>query len=251
MKLTTRDGFILDATFHKGTNSKAVVFAHGMTVDKENEEPFMQASKKLNKLGFSTLLFDFRAHGKSTGDSKGDFTIFGELIDVSTCFDFIKKQGINWVGLAGASFGGSISSLFAGANSNLVQKLVLIYPVLDYKNNLLDCEAPWTKKYFSDVFNKLNKNGFIKVGSRDFKMGKQVFKEMKNYSPIGALKTYKKPILVIHGDKDSYVKMQTIKNLVEPIPNAKFEIIKNAEHGLSDKPYCTQTVDLIVKFFNS
>ncbi len=114
IKLTTSDNFQLDADFHPGTNGKGVIFAHGMTVPRQDEEPFLIAAEKLNKLGFSTLLFDFRAHGKSQGDPKKDFTISNELIDLQSALEYMQSHLLAskgdafqaWIGLAGASFGG-------------------------------------------------------------------------------------------------------------------------------------------------
>ena len=134
IKLTTSDNFQLDADFHPGTNGKGVIFAHGMTVPRQDEEPFLIAAEKLNKIGFSTLLFDFRAHGKSQGDPKKDFTISNELIDLQSAFDFMKSQLLAfqgetpepWIGLAGASFGGGISALFAGEHSKDIKNSLLL-----------------------------------------------------------------------------------------------------------------------------
>ena len=59
---------------------------HGITINKDDEGMFNESEPKLNELGFSTIRFDFRAHGKSTGDSIEDFNISGELIDLETIF---------------------------------------------------------------------------------------------------------------------------------------------------------------------
>jgi len=76
IKIKTPDDFSLDATFIKVEKStKIIIFAHGMTVDKDDEGIFVRAEKELNRLEFSTLRFDFRAHGKSQGNSITDFTI--------------------------------------------------------------------------------------------------------------------------------------------------------------------------------
>src|SRR3972149_5648941 len=106
MKIKTRDGFLLDAVFNDVRGSdKGIIFAHGITVNKDDEGVFNRSELKLNELGFSTIRFDFRAHGKSTGNSIKDFYISGELIDLETIFRFMKDNGIQEINLAGASFG--------------------------------------------------------------------------------------------------------------------------------------------------
>ncbi|OGM15492.1 hypothetical protein A2V56_03765 [Candidatus Woesebacteria bacterium RBG_19FT_COMBO_42_9] len=60
LKIRTADGFILDGIFCKPNDSKeGVIFAHGMTVDKNEEGIFVRAEPKLNMLGFATIRFDF------------------------------------------------------------------------------------------------------------------------------------------------------------------------------------------------
>ena len=53
MKIKTHDGFELDASFCKNNNSKKlIVFAHGMTVQKDDEGIFIKADKMLYEKGF-------------------------------------------------------------------------------------------------------------------------------------------------------------------------------------------------------
>ena len=82
-----------------------------MTVHKDDEPVFTKGEQDLQNRGFSTISFDFRGHGKSSGDSAVDFSIAGELVDLETIHTFGQNEGYTSIGLAGASFGGSIASL--------------------------------------------------------------------------------------------------------------------------------------------
>ncbi len=218
MRINTPDGFKLDTIFLRGKNSqKGILFAHGMTVAKEDEGIFIRAQQKLNSLGFSTLMFDFRTHGKSSGDSTDDFTISGELIDLETAVQFMKKQGIKWLGLAGASFGGSISALYAGQNPSMIQKLFLANPVLDYNTAFLHPTNVWALKTFDNFSGKLKHFGFIEVASRKFKVGKRLFDEMPKYFPYKELSNYKKPLIIVQGDNDEKVNIPSSRNDRNPL----------------------------------
>lgn len=254
MKIKTIDGFILDAAFNGVPgSSKGVVFAHGMTVDKDDEGIFVRAETILNEMGFSTLRFDFRAHGKSSGNSITDFTISGELRDLETVISFMKKQRIRWIGLAGASFGGGIAALYASKNPKDIQVLFLANPAIDFEKGFLNPTARWAMKEFANVYSRIRHKGFIEVASRKFKVGKKLFDEMKLYNPCEALQKYSGRLLIVHGDKDSKVDYQDVVECYEKLnnPHKSSEIIKGSEHGFHNEPYETLVVEKIVNFFSS
>ena len=252
MKIKTPDGFTLDAVFNEvPRSSKGVVFAHGMTVDKEDEGIFVRAEPRLNKLGFSTLRFDFRAHGKSSGNSITDFTISGELKDLDAVVSFMGKRGIKWIGLAGASFGGGIAALYASENPRTTQALLLANPAVNFEKGFLDPTTRWAMKHFANLYSRIKHRGFIKVASSKFKIGKKLFDEMKLYNPCETLRKYNGKLLIIHGDKDTKVAYQDVIECYRKLnnPNKKLEIIKGSEHGFHKEPYETQVVEKIVDFF--
>ena len=226
--IETKDNFSLVGIFNQVENSeKAIILAHGMTVDKDDEGIFVRAEPKLNKLGFTTLRFDFRAHGESQGNSIEDFTISGELNDLEAVVAFLEDKGIRLLGLAGASFGGSISALYAGDNPDKIKALFLANPDLDYQKAFLNPTTSWAKQHFKNVFARIDKKGFIEVGSRKFKIGRKIFKEVKNYHPCKKLNNYNGPLLIVHGDQDSKVAYQDVINCYESLNNPNKRIALN------------------------
>ena len=254
MRIKTKDGFLLDAVFNKIEGSKkGIIFAHGITVNKNDEGFFNRAEVKSNDLGFSTIRFDFRAHGKSSGDSVSDFNISGELIDLETIVQFMKDEGIRDLNLAGASFGGGISALFAGRNVSQIKSLLLVNPVLDFEKTFLKPTTPWAKKYFENSLKQTEKGGFAEIGSRKYKVGKKFLDELKTYKPYKELDRYRNPLLMIHGDKDTKVPCQVTIDVFKSLANKnkRIEIIKGSEYGFHEEPFETRVVNLIVDFFRS
>lgn len=252
MTLTTPDGFRLSVVYEKIAESeKVVVFAHGMTVDKDDEGIFVKAAQKLKDQKISTLRFDFRAHGKSSGKPATDFTISGELTDLATVMQFVKNEGYQKIGLAGASFGGGIAALYAGQHPNEVDALVLANPALDYKKCFLNPTTEWAKKHFANLAERLNKDGMIKIGSRQFGAGAKLFEEMKQYFPDKKLATYDKPLLMVHGTKDSKVSYGDAWEVYQQLdnPQKRFETIDGSEHGFHEEPYENMVTHMIVDFF--
>lgn len=252
IKLKTSDGFVLDGTFTKvGKSTKGIIFLHGMTVARDDEGIFVRAESKLNKLGFSTLRFDFRAHGKSSGDSIRDFTISGEIRDLKTVIKFMQNQGISWLGLAGASFGGSIASLYVGDNPRSTQKLFLANPVLDYDRAFLHPVTVWAMRTFINLSDRLKRFGFIEIASRRFKMGKPMADEMRRYYPYQELEKYNCPLLIVHGNQDEKVDIKHVRDCFNKLSNnqKEFIVIKGSKHGFHEEPYETQVVEILVEFF--
>jgi alpha/beta superfamily hydrolase len=252
MKIKTQDGFLLDAVFNKKDGSSGIILAHGMTVDKDDEGIFVRAEKKLNQVGFSTLRFDFRAHGDSQGDSVKDFTISGELKDLESVVDFFEDRGVDNIGLAGASFGGGIAALYAGKYPEKLKALFLANPCLDYGKCFLNPTTPWAREHFQNIFKRLNIDGHIKIGSRQFKVGKQLFEEMGCFNPCVDLRNYYGSLFMVHGDKDTKVDCQDAVDCFKSLPNKQkeLEVLKGSEHGFHDEPFETDVVEMIVDFFS-
>jgi len=165
----------------------------------------------------------------------------------------MESKGVKWLGLAGASFGGGISALYAGRNPDRIKRLFLANPVLDYEKCFLKPTTPWAKQHFESVFERIDRNGFIEIGSRKFKVGRQLFEEMQDYQPCEELKNFSNPLLIVHGDKDSKVSYQDVVDCFGTLPNEdkKLEIIKGSEHGFHEEPYETQVVGMIIDFFKT
>ena len=174
IKLATPDNFTLDAHYYSGTNGIGIVFCHGLRWYKEGEEPFVKSAKILNEKGFLTLLFDFRGHGKSSGESAKDFTISSQLIDIQTAITYLKDRGVNMIYLAGASFGAGAAVLYSAKHPEIT-KLLLSNPSLDYDRTI--------KKHFSSQLPLLETKGYIEAGSKKFKLGKKLFDELGEFAP--------------------------------------------------------------------
>lgn len=242
--LHTPDGFDLDAHYYPGTNGIGIVFCHGLGWYKEGEEPFVEAAEKLSDKNFSTLLFDFRGHGKSSGDSAKDFTISGQLTDIDTAINYLKGHGVKTIYLAGASFGAGAAVLYT-AKHHGITKLLLSNPSLDYDRTVT--------KHFLPQLPLLETQGFIEAGSRKFKLGKKLFEELQQYAPYKELEQYKHDLLIIHGDNDTLIPHQGVVELFEKLENPykRLSLILGADHGFHNEPFTSQVAEIIIKFFMS
>lgn len=100
--LTTKDSIKLEAWYIKATEAAkgTVLLFHGHLSKKGS---VLKEARQFNKLGYHTLLVDFRAHGGSGGNT---CTIgYDETEDVKLAYDFIKAKGETNIVLWGISMG--------------------------------------------------------------------------------------------------------------------------------------------------
>jgi pimeloyl-ACP methyl ester carboxylesterase len=251
LEINTKDGFKLNALGNFSVpSSPAVIFCHGMSVDLNAEGIFVRAYRQLAEKGFNVLRFDFRAHGKSSGESSKDFTVSGELFDLEAAVQHALAHGFSSLGLAGASFGGSIVALYAA--SHPVQALLLANPVLSY-HGILEPQSPWAKSVFSNIASDLDSKGYVSMnaGWSELRMGRKFFEEMAFYDPGLVLRAYSGPLLAIHGDMDDMVLLEPTRAVFDAIPNPMkhFEVVHGSSHGFHAEPFESQVTNLSVGFF--
>jgi alpha-beta hydrolase superfamily lysophospholipase len=231
----TADGLILTGIWHlpKTSVSKAVILAHGITVDKDEGGIFIKLANVLEENGFAVFRFDFRGNGESEGKSI-DMTISGEVLDMNAAVEHVHKHQFTTIGLLGASFGGGIASLYAEKYQDKLQCLCLWNPCLNYNHTFIDPLTPWLMGQIERMKKDFQEKGWTTLGSRQFIIGEKLFEEMKQLHPEKALKTILLPTLIIHGDKDTYVPYEDSQEYVHNLDHGELHIIRNGKHGFHD-----------------
>ena len=228
---------------------KCIILCHGITVTKEEDGIFTKLAEKLADNDFAVFRFDFRGHGESEGNSV-ELTVTGEKRDLEAAVKFLENLNYKDFGITAASFGGGAVSLFVAENENLIKTLVFWNALIDY-HSILDPKLPWPKANFGkEAMERLEKDGFIEIGSRKFKVGKALFTELRKLEPWKEIQNLKIPMLFVHGDKDSYLPYEDSVKYSNLFQNAKLEIIKGVEHGFHDKEEDARKADdVTIKFF--
>lgn len=242
------DGTRLVGIWHvpKEKTNKAIVLAHGITVDKDENGAFIQLADQLTNSGFAIFRFDFRGHGESGGKSV-DMTLTGEMFDLSTAINLVKQQ-YRQIGLLGASFGGGISVLYCEEHQSELQALCLWNPVLNYDHCFLNPTLPWLVARKGHIKNDIKTKGWTTVGSRNFILGKPLFDEMRNYYPYKELIKIKIPMIIFHGDNDKHVPYEDSKKYALSI--CPLITINRSEHGFHEKQEFDQAAKATLVFFN-
>ncbi|MFO7751751.1 MAG: alpha/beta hydrolase [Desulfobacteraceae bacterium] len=132
--ITIKSGPIrLEGRFFKGSEDRAAVITHPHPLYGGNmDSPVVLAAQEafLEK-GFSTLRFNFRGTGESTGmfdDGKGERT------DVIKALAFVHETGIPSIHLAGYSFGAWVNAGALAENSIEVADHIMVSPPVAFLN---------------------------------------------------------------------------------------------------------------------
>lgn len=169
--------------------------------------------------GFSVLLFDLRARGKSGGyrSSEGD----REQWDVFGAIDYVAERGIlvEHIGLLGFSLGAGVALLVA-AQEPRIPAVVSDSGFLDYMLDLQKLRiGPFPLPYWFAVLVAF--------------AGRILFKaDFSKVAPAQAAEQIEQPIFFIHGEDDSVIPAEETSTLhdISDNPEDRIWIVPNAEH---------------------
>ena len=246
----TKDGIKIVGAINipKEPHRGGLILCHGITVDKDENGKFINLANRLCNSGFGVLRFDFRGHGESDLTSE-EMTLTGELLDIEASVLYMAKKYSN-IGLLAASFGAGPAILYAVNNPIYFKTMVLWNPVLDYDQTFLKPKLPWGKSIFNkDSYRELEREGFVTIPGKDFRISKQLVHDFSKYKPFEELSKVQVPVLTIHGTNDTKVPYWVSEKYGTPNKISQF-ISVETDHGFGNqKDYAIQkTVEWFEKF---
>ncbi len=217
------DGLQLHATYFPQEDEKKIVICfHGYT--SQGMSDYIGLSDYYLKRGYSMLLVDERAHGQSEGEYIG----FGCLDRVDACawIDWvIKRCGEDTViYLHGISMGGATVLMAGGLN---LPKQV--------KGIIADCAFTSPKYVFTHVLHSMyHLPAFPMIQITDWMNQKKAGYGLDECNAAREVRKAKIPILLIHGDADTFVPCSMCDEIAENCASDTTKlIIKGAAHAES------------------
>ena len=182
----TSDGLKLKGWFLPGNKSiNTIIVMHGYPTNKADVLPFSMFLLKK----FNVFLFDFRSFGKS----EGSYTTAGykEVKDLEAAVEYLKsRKDVKNIGALGFSLGGSVAIM--AKNDNI--KAVVADSAYSNLNNMIEA------MYRNFLFFKYPFVQLTGVYSKIF-----FGMDPKDINPASGIKNINKPVLIIHGKKDSQI----------------------------------------------
>jgi dipeptidyl aminopeptidase/acylaminoacyl peptidase len=219
IEFSTQDGVLIRGWFipNKNPAAKTIILLHGYPADKGNILP----SRIFLHQKFNLLFLDFRY----LGESGGSYSTLGknEVLDVLAAIDYLKKRGINEVGIWGFSLGGAVA-LMTAEKSSAVKAIVTeaAYSSLD----------KMAYQYFNIPLLRYPFGLLLKWWSWIF-----LHVDPADVSPLSAAKNLSIPILFFHSKADSVVSFdhaEDYQKALENKPNVKFIFWDHLSHGESE-----------------
>jgi len=169
-------------------------------------------------------------------------TLKREIKELRDIIRFIKKQpnvDRNRTGLLGMSFG-SCSTV---ALNPKVKAIILLSSVAKPYQSL--------KELFGDQFNLKGISVHVRrYGKGKKRIGPKIWKDLKKYNLPKLIRRIKAPVLIVHGQRDSLVGLDSpklfYKNANKP---KKLIIIKKADHMYRGQPMRRQMVKEVTNWF--
>ena len=222
--LTSEDGLRLHAVYFPGdgTSDKAVICLHGYT--SEGMKDNIGLSDYYLKRGYRMFLVDARAHGQSEGQYIG----FGckDRFDVMKWIRWMVKECGSSVRilLHGTSMGGATALMTSG--------LPLPKQV---KGIISDCGFTSPKYVFTHVLHTMyHLPAFPMIQLSDFINKRKAGYGLDECNAAREVRKAKVPILLIHGDADTFVPCYMCREIYENCASPKkMLIVKGAAHAES------------------
>jgi len=192
----------------------AVVLMHGL---RANRLAMSDRARFLTAAGYSVLVFDFQAHGESTGDT----ITFGylESKDARAAVDFMKFRYPNGpVGVIGVSMGGAAA--------------LLASPKLDIDAVVLEEVYPDIKSAIGDRF-QMALGGWARILTPllSLQMKPRLGVSADQMRPIDRIGQIQVPKLIIAGSEDRHTTLEESRALFDAAAEPKqFWVVAGASH---------------------
>ena len=209
---STLRGWLIPSNNNGG---RAVITVHGGEGDRRS---FMRHVPMLHSAGYSVLLFDYREHGISDGDSRGIAFGWRANHDVISATAFMKEsRGYSRVAVLGTSMG-AVSTIIAAAKSDRIDVVIAENPFATAHEVLSEADffdrlplwylkrVAWLTRWHFDVLDEPNA---IDVVDR--------------IAP--------RPLLLMHGTEDKAVGVWQSQKLFDKAGQPKeIWVLEGAEH---------------------
>lgn len=229
---------VLSRPAHAKGKMPVAIIAHGFNGTHYFGRNYFET---LNKLGYQVYTFDFACGSVNSRSDNNtmNMSILDEQSDLEAIVRYFKQQpdvDASRIVLIGESQGGLVSALTAASMPKDISRTILIFPALCIPDN-------WTARYpnLSDIPDTTR--------LWNVPMGRRFFTEVRDINVFERIGKYKRPVLIVQGDKDPVVSMKDSERAVKIYKDARLHVIPGAGHGFKPKEFeeSLQQITLFLK----
>jgi uncharacterized protein len=201
-----------------------------------------EAGTMLTAAGFHVLRFDFSGNGQSEG-------VFIEtsyskyITEMGDAANFLKSQGVKWLGFAGHSMGAAVSVL-AGAGLSGVQAVCAIAGRLTGMDPSRIFSLDQRRQY-----QETGRLEFVSRG-RQLELDSRFLNDMLLHDMPAAVASLSIPLLIVHGTQDDIVPVdQALKAQTINPGHSELVVIPGADHFFSQVEHRDLAARKIAEWF--
>lgn len=205
------------------TKYPLVIVVHGFTGHME-EVHIRAISKALNAHNYATLRVELYGHGKSDGEFK-NHTVLHWVLELMAVIDYARSlEFVTDLYLTGHSQGGATVVLTAALKSDVLKAIMPLAPAMLLK------DAAKSGDFLGMHFDPEHLPEEVTLTDGRVLAGN--YFRVNRFLPFeDAIKSYKKPVLIIHADADEAVPVHYARELAKAYENASLKIIPDDNHG--------------------
>jgi esterase/lipase len=213
ISLKSNDGLKINAWVSGNNKKNIVILLAGIG---GNSSSMTERAALYLEKGFSVLLPDLRA----TGKSEGDIISFGwnERLDLLSCFRYLKSIGYENIAVHGCSLGAATIAYSLDSINN--------YSFVVMESSYDNIDHAFAHRTFDSGFNR------ILFWPAYFFTELKIGTNADQLSPLNNVHLYSGPVLYLSGDKEKQIRLEEMQNIFNSIGSTKktLHIFKGAEH---------------------
>jgi len=223
-------------------SGRCIIIGHCFTCSRHTRV-LQQLGRDLAAARFTVLRFDFSGNGQSEG-AFIDSSLSKHIEEMKTAVAFLSdNSGARWIGLAGHSLGGNIALLATARVKNVQAVCLLASRVSGMK------PIHFLSRQQQAELAQRGRVAFTSRG-RSLELSKDFFADADNYDMAKAIGSFKKPLLIIHGDRDEIIPVDEALQAHKRNPTTiTLEVIAEADHMFSKEDHRRQVAATVVDWF--
>jgi len=195
----------------------AVLMLHGAGATREQDGFYTRLATELAERGVASLRLDLPGHGDSEGTQE-ELSLSGLLNVIGSGMAYLRYTVDSTpVSLIATGLTGGVAAGYAARKAPEVHRLVLLNPLIDYKEYFVDAQRGWTGDALDEETGRvLLADGRLTL-SPAFAVGRAMLNEVFWLQPRTVLDVIAAPTLIVHGAGPTDVPVESSRAAAEAL----------------------------------